>query len=192
MAKGWSEIMRYGISRSLQLLINGLKLSGSFPKFFVKDANFLLSPLALGDVIVRFQDRSGPSQLVSPQRASAGYYDLGSVSLGLLEFAVPASGAQHLCANLLNRRRKDRPQKLVSALADRFLRRPAVQLLSSAIPVSDDVAHIADENRVVGKIQQVGLLCSFRYFDFEVVAGLTKLSLDAASKGAEPGDQRCE
>ncbi len=80
----------------------------------------------------------------------------------------------------------------MSALADRFLRRPAVQLLSSPIPVSDDVAHITDENRVVGEIQQAGLLSSFRYFDFEVVAGLTKLSLDAASNGAEPGDQRCE
>src|SRR4030081_1056497 len=87
---------------------------------------------------------------------------------------------------------KDRLQKLVGALTDRFLRRPAVQLLSAPIPVSNDVAHITDENGVVGEIQQTGPLSSFRYFDFEVVAGLTKLSFDAASKGAEPGDQRCE
>jgi len=44
----------------------------------------------------------------------------------------------------------------------------------------------------VGEIQQAGLLSSFGHFDFEVVARLTKLSLNAASNGAEPGDQRCE
>src|ERR1700730_17415027 len=192
MAKGRAEVMRDGISECLQFLISGLKLSGSFPKFFVKDANFLLPPLALGDVVVCFQDRNGLPLLVSPQRPSAGYYHPGSVSPGLLEFAIPTSGAQQLRVNLVNRRREDRLQKLVSALADRFLRRPAVQLLSSSIPVSNDVTHITDVNGVVGEIQQAGLLSSFCHFDFEVVAGLTKLSLDAASKGAEPGDQRCE
>src|ERR1700738_1308691 len=167
MAKGRAEVMRYGISECLQFLINDLKLSGPFSKFFVERTNFLLPPFALGDVIVRFQDRSGPPLLVSPQRPSAGYYHLGSVSPGLLEFAVPPPGAQQLRTNLLNRHRKDRLQKLVSALADRFLRRPAVQLLSSPIRVSDDVAHITNENRVVCEIQQAGLLGSFRHFDFE-------------------------
>src|SRR5260370_28410555 len=47
--------------------------------------------LALGDVVVRFQDRSGPPLLVSPQRPSAGYYHLGSVTPGLREFAVPSA-----------------------------------------------------------------------------------------------------
>jgi len=80
----------------------------------------------------------------------------------------------------------------VSALADGFLRRPAVQLLSSPIPVSDDIAQITDENGVVREIQQAGLLGSFRHFDFERVASLAKVYLDAASDGAESGDQRCE
>ena len=44
----------------------------------------------------------------------------------------------------------------------------------------------------MSEIQQAGLLGSFRHLDLEVVASLTKLSLDAASNGAEPGDQRCE
>ena len=39
--------------------------------------------------------------------------------------------------NLLNRHRKDRLQKLVSVLTDRFIRRPAEQLLRAQIPVSD-------------------------------------------------------
>src|SRR5208282_5101457 len=123
---------------------------------------------------------------------SAGYYQLGPVSPGLLEFAVPTPRAQKLRPNLLNRRREDRLQELVSRLADRFLRRPAVHLLSAPIPISNDVAHVSDENRVVCEIQQAGLLGSFRHFDFEVFPSLTKLSLDAASNGAEPGEQRCE
>src|SRR5690348_515837 len=134
MAKGRAEVMRYGIGKCLQFLVYGLKLSGSFSKFFVEGANFLRPPLALGDVIVRFQDRCRPPLLVAPQRPPAGYYHLEPVSPGLPEFAVPAPGAQQFRANLRKRRRKDRPQKLVSTLADRFLRRPPVQFLSSAIP----------------------------------------------------------
>src|SRR5271166_739743 len=105
MAKGRAEVMRYGISKCFQFLINDLKLSGPFSKFFVKRANFLLAPFALGDVIVRFQDRSGPPLLVSPQRPSAAYYHLAPISLGLLEFAIPTLGAQQFRANFFNRRR---------------------------------------------------------------------------------------
>ena len=118
---------------------------------------------------------------------------LGSVGPGLLEFAVPTPGSAAVPRESLQSAPGKRGlQKLVSALADRFLRRPAIQLLRSAIPVSDDVVHIADENGVVREIQQAGLLGSFRHFDFELVASLTKLFLDATSNRAEPGDQRCE
>src|SRR5215469_18718057 len=144
MAKGRAEVMRYGISKCLQFLVSGLKLSGSLAQFLVKGANLLHTPLVFSDVIFRLQDRNGPPLLISSQRPSAGYRYLGSVSPGLIEFAVPTPGAQQLRANLLDGRRKDRRQKIVRALANRFLRRPAVQLLSSQIPVSDDVVHIAD------------------------------------------------
>ena len=99
---------------------------------------------------------------------------------------------QQLRADLVDRRRKNRLQKLVRSLADGLLRRPPVQLLSATIPVGDDVVHIADENRVVGEIQQAGLLGSLLHFDLEPVAGLTKFFLDAPSNGAEPRDQECE
>src|SRR5882724_3271236 len=184
--------MRYGISKCFQFLINGLKVRSPFSKFFVECTNLQLPPLAIGDVIVGFQNRSRPPVLVSPQGPSARHYHLGSVSPGLFELTVPTVGTQQLRANLLNRRWKSSPQKLVSTLPGRFLRRPAIQLLCSSIPISDDVTHITDENGVVGKIQQAGLLSSLSHFDFELVASLTKVSLDAASNGAEPGDQRCE
>src|SRR5260370_17294804 len=79
---------------------------------------------------------------------------------------------------------------LVRPPADRFLRRPAIQLLRSSVPVSDDVAHIAHENGVVREIQQAGLLGSLRHFDFELVAGLQKILLDAAPNGGEPGKKQ--
>src|ERR1700722_5085088 len=96
MAKGRTEVMRYGISECLQFLVGSLKFGGSFAKFFVEIANLPLSSLALADVIVGFQNRDGPPLLVSPQRPSAGYYHLGSVGPGLLEFAVPTPRAQPL------------------------------------------------------------------------------------------------
>src|SRR5262249_7444845 len=150
-------------------LVTSLKLSAALSKLLVKAQNFPLPPLALGDVIVRCEDCRRPSLLVSSQGPAGRYDQPSSVSPALLEFAVPAPGAQQLSVNLLNRRRIDRLQKLVSALTDRFLRRPAIQFLSSLIPVSDEVAHIADENGIVCEIQQAGLLSSFRHFDFEVV-----------------------
>src|SRR6202011_4855496 len=149
VAQGRTEVMRYGISKCFQFLINSLELSGSLSKFFVEWSKLLLPPPALCDVVVRFQDRSGPLVLISPQRPPARHYYPGSVSSGLLELAVPTPGTQQLRANLLDRRWKSRLQKLVSPPPERFLRCPAIQLLRSPIPVRDDVAHIADENGVV-------------------------------------------
>src|ERR1700733_2563426 len=142
MAKRRAEIMRNGISKCFQFLVSGLELGCSFSKLFVEGANFLLPPLALSDVIIRFEDGRGPPLLVSAQRPSTRDYHLGSVRFGLLQLAVPTPGAQQFGVNLLDWRRKDCPQKFVSALANRFLYRPTVQLLGSQIPVNDDVAHI--------------------------------------------------
>jgi len=35
---------------------------------------------------------------------------------------------------------------------------PSVRLRSTTVPVGDDIFHIADENRVVREIEEVGLL----------------------------------
>src|SRR5260370_37250104 len=178
MAKGRAKVMRYGISKCLQFLITGFKRSAPFSQFFVEGANLLLPPSALGDVIVGFQDRRGPPQVISPQRPSARYYYLSSVSPGLLELAVPTPGTQQLRANIINRRRKSRLQTLVSALPDRFLRRPAIQLLRSPVPVIEDVAHISDDSAVVREIRPAGRRAPSRHFDFELVTTQTTLSLD--------------
>src|SRR5262249_20159559 len=57
---------------------------------------------------IRSLFRRGPSLLVSSQGPSGRYDQPGSVSPGLLEFAVPTPGAQQLRVDLLNRRGKDR------------------------------------------------------------------------------------
>jgi hypothetical protein len=77
----------------------------------------------------------------------------------------------------------------MSVLPDRLLRSPPIQFLSTAIPVGDDVAHIADKNRVTCEIEQARLLGSNRNFLFEFVVGLQKVSLNTATDRAEPGEQ---
>jgi hypothetical protein len=75
-------------------------------------------------------------------------------------------------------------------LADCLLRRPAVQFLCATVPVVNDVVHIADEDSVVGEIEQACLLSSLRDLLLQIVTGLQKLSFDAAPDGAEPGEQQ--
>ena len=43
VAKRRAEVVRYGIGKRLQFLIDGLQLGGSFSQFFVERANFLLA-----------------------------------------------------------------------------------------------------------------------------------------------------
>ena len=42
----------------------------------------------------------------------------------------------------------------------------------------------------MGEVEQAGLLGSHRHFLLEFVAGLQKLSFDAAADGAEPGEKQ--
>src|SRR5258708_7296117 len=99
MAKGRAEVMRDRISKCLQFLSTGLKRSAPFFQLFVEGANLRLPPPALGDVIVGFEDRCRPPQFISPQRPSARYRYLGSISPGLLDLSVPTPGTQQLRAN---------------------------------------------------------------------------------------------
>ena len=48
----------------------------------------------------------------------------------------------------------------MGGLPNRFLRPPSVSLLRSAIPVGDDVVHIANEYRVMRLVEEAGLLCN--------------------------------
>ncbi len=55
-------------------------------------------------------------------------------------------------------------QQLVRDLADRLIARPAIQLLGTLIPVSNDVVHIANDDSIMDNIEEVRLLlqCTVR------------------------------
>src|SRR5208337_4708585 len=145
---------------------------GSFSEFLVELAHFFFASFTLGDVVVSFQDRDRDPLLVSLQGPSAGHYHSGSIRLSFLEFALPAAVPQQIGGYVVERCRKNGPQEIVRALSDRFLGPPPVKFLSAAIPVCDDVAHVADKNCVMCEIKQAGLLRSHGHFLFEFVAGL--------------------
>ena len=46
----------------------------------------------------------------------------------------------------------------MAGLPDRFLRSPSIELLRSAIPIGDDLVHIANEDRVMRLVEEAGLL----------------------------------
>ena len=50
----------------------------------------------------------------------------------------------------------------MGGLPDRFLRPPSIELLRSAIPVGDDLVHIANEDRVMRLVEEAGLLSQRR------------------------------
>jgi len=67
-----------------------------------------------------------------------------------------------------------------------------ISLLSAAIPIGDDVVHIADENGVVREVEQACLLGSFRHFRGQPVPRAAEFLFHGAANRAEPRDQRGE
>src|SRR5262249_25994566 len=179
--------MRDGIGKCFQFLIAGLQLAAPLLEIFVERANVSVPAPALGDVIVGAQDRNRPAPRVALKRPSARYRHRCSVGPLAVELAFPAAGTQQLRANLIERHRKDRLQEVVSMLAERFLWPQAVQLLGSAIPVGDDVAHVTDEDGVMREIQEAGLLRSLRHFFRELV---TRFQKAANEQGKEEEDDK--
>src|SRR5262245_64131560 len=93
---------------------------------FLALAQFRFGSLALSDVVVGLEDRSGEALLVSLQRPAASHHDLRSISLGVYELSFPATGAEQLRIDFVERRGKDRRHQLVTNLGDRFLSCPSV------------------------------------------------------------------
>ena len=120
-------------------------------------AKLRLRLLAQGDVVVGLQDRPRLAMLIVLQRPAARHHRLAAVGLGVDELTVPAAGLQQFRLDLLDRRREDGLHEPMRHLAHRFLGRPPVELLGRAVPVGDDVGHVAHEDGVVGEIQQARL-----------------------------------
>src|ERR1700677_5148113 len=101
MAQRRTQVVRYRISKGLQLLVLGLQLSRSVCQFLVESANLILATLPVCDVVVRFHDGRRLALFAAPQRPSARNYHFSSIGLGVLELALPASGPQQHRADVL-------------------------------------------------------------------------------------------
>ena len=82
---------------------------------------------------------------------------LGAVAPGVNELAIPPAGAQQAGKNLFQRLGKVRLQEFAGNSAGSFFARPTVLLLGASIPVSDDVVHVANEDRIVGEVEKCAL-----------------------------------
>ncbi len=93
MAKGCAQIMRDGIGKRFQFLVDGFELRGTLREFLVEALNFFFPALPFRNVVVRFQNRDGSLLLVAPQGPSARHHHLRPVRFGLLKLALPAVSA---------------------------------------------------------------------------------------------------
>ena len=75
---------------------------------------FVLDPLAVGDVIVGFQNGNRPSRWAALQCPPARHHDLRPVTPHMNEFSFPASGGQQLRVDRFERRGEVGVQKSIS------------------------------------------------------------------------------
>src|ERR1700730_16892686 len=94
----------------------------------------------------------------------------------MYEFSFPAACTEQLHVDFRQRRWKDCLRELVRYLVDSLLFGPAVQFLGAAIPVGNDVGHVADEDGVVREVEEAGLLVQYLF-------GLLALNGDTGNMG---------
>ena len=114
--------------------------------------------LALGDVVVRLENRRGPAGRATPQGPATGHHDRCPVASRVKELAFPSPGPRQLGHDIGERGREDGPHPGVGHRADRLRLRPPVELLGAAVPVGDDVLLVPDEDGVVRQVEQRRLI----------------------------------
>jgi len=140
--------------QTLPVLCCSLRARRFFAQLDVELAIFFFPSLAIGHVVVRFQDGKRPALLVSPQRPSACHHDARSVGLRLLQLA----SHRLLRSNSARTSSIGRGKPVCNSS---WLCFPSPALPStrttpgSSIPVGDRVTHVADENRVVSQFRRL-------------------------------------
>src|ERR1700687_4582598 len=89
VAEGRTQVMRDGISKRLQFLVDGFEICGTLCKFLVEALNFFFPALPFRNVVVRFQNGDRSFLFVAPQGPSARHHHLRSVRFGLLKLTLP-------------------------------------------------------------------------------------------------------
>ena len=112
----------------------------------------------LGDVGVHDQDRAGRARLVPHERPTALHHQLAAVPRPLLEDSGPDALLEHHAARLEQLAAIADVEKVGDVLPDRLRGGPGIELLGAAVPVADAVLHVLDEDRLVGQVQERGLL----------------------------------
>src|SRR5262250_1061533 len=105
MAKRRAQVVRDGISKCFQFLIRSLELDGPSFQVSVELLNRFLVFFPVGNIVARLQDGRGSSALIPPQRPSARYDQLGSVSSRAPEFTLPTSSLQQFLNDIVKRDR---------------------------------------------------------------------------------------
>jgi hypothetical protein len=78
------------------------------------------------------------------------------------------------------------------ALADGLRRGPSHEFLRSAVPVGDHLVHVADEDRVVGEIEEACLARADCNFLLKLVECALEVALDDPTSRGEPTDDQRE
>src|SRR5215210_4550909 len=114
--------------------------------------------LVLGYVAVDLKDRRRLAVVVPLQYPTARYHGLRAVAFGVYEFAFPVSLAKELGLYLFQRLREPLFQQRKAAFPHSLFPAPTIRILRTAIPEGDRAVHIADQDGIMGEVEQSRLL----------------------------------
>ena len=117
----------------------------------------LFRTLAPGNIGIDLQPSQGIALRTSPKSPAAVYGDAAAVPSSVYEFAFPVPLPHQHFSDLFKWNGEFRLQQHAQPIFQGFLFRPAVQAFSTFVPVRDSAIEAADEDSVIGQIQQPGL-----------------------------------
>ena len=92
------------------------------------------------------------------QRPSARDRYWSSIAARVNQFSFPAASLKQFGVYFLERLRESCLRELVRDATESFRPRPAVAFFRTAIPVGDDVVHVANEDGIMRQIEKTGML----------------------------------
>ena len=113
---------------------------------------------ACGDIVVCFEDVCAVSLRVAIQHPPREHDQTPAVPRGVNDLAFPVIITKQLFVDFRQRFEEFRLKQIVSDSAERFLRDVAVSFCGPCVPVSDPVVVVANDDGIVGQIQQARLL----------------------------------
>ena len=116
---------------------------------------FRLGALALGDVVVGFEDQDFAIRFDC--LVAALHENLAAVLGQVLHFARPASHRVEELHKVCRFNGMNRAQQLVAVLAQRLFPREAIELFSAPVPVDNAFFRVPDKNRLKRQFNQIRL-----------------------------------